>query len=77
MIKKIPEQSTAEKLALSLDNGDFKALKDVQKKYNFKDEESLLRFALVTLLRAEKNTVYIDEGGEKVGLQPNSSLLAE
>lgn len=63
------------KISLEMDNGDLQALKAVITKYNFKDEEAALRFALFVLLNAEKNVVYVDEGEKKVALSPAQKLI--
>ena len=65
-----------DQITLVINNGDLQAINDVISKYNFKDEESLLRFALVALLRSESNGIYIDENENKVFLQPSEKLLS-
>lgn len=42
-------------------NGDWKALKEITKKWNFKDEVAALRFALAVLTEAEDGTLQIGE----------------
>lgn len=65
------------KISLEIDNGDLEAITDVMEKYNFKDEESMIRFILFVLLKSENNTVYIDEGEKKVSLTPAAHLLKQ
>lgn len=66
---------TPPKIALEVDNGDLQAINEVMQKYNFKDEEAMIRFILFVLLKSEKNVVYIDEGDKKVALTPAQHLL--
>lgn len=42
-------------------NGDWAALQEITKKWNFKDEESALRFALAVLTQAEDGTLQIGD----------------
>lgn len=63
------------KISLEIDNGDLQAITEVMKKYNFKDEEAMIRFILFVLIKSENNTVYIDEGEKKVALTPAQHLL--
>jgi hypothetical protein len=63
------------KISLEIDNGDLQGLTEVMEKYKFKNEESLIRFALFTLLKAEGNTIFINEGDKKVGLTPAAHLI--
>jgi hypothetical protein len=75
-IKKLPE-STEHSITLSFDNGDLQALKDVIGKFNFKDEEAALRFALFVLLKSEDNGVTVTEGGNPTRYVPSQSSLKE
>lgn len=52
-------------------NGDWKALKEITKKWRFKDETSALRFALAVLTQAEDGTLQI--GDDTVS--PSEGLL--
>ena len=63
------------KIELTIDNGDLQALNQIIEKYNFKDDEAALRFALYVLLRSENNTVSVEEGGKKVNLVPSEKLI--
>ena len=77
-IKKIdPTTATPEDtITLKFDNGDFAALETIKKKWKFKDEESLLKFALAVLVKAEQNTVSIkNESGQDTSLKPSENLL--
>ena len=71
----IPAVDQSVSYRLVIDNGDLQAIKDVMDKYRFLDEEALGRFALYVLLKAEKNTVYIDEGDKKIALSPADRLV--
>lgn len=69
------EEKGSEKISLAIDNGDLEALTEVMEKYRFVNEEALFRYVLFVLLKAEKNTLYIDEGDKKVALSPADRLL--
>jgi hypothetical protein len=74
-IVKITE--TELELRLKVVNGDLTAIKNIKEKWNFKDKESVLRFALAILTKAtsSNNKVYIDENGKKTALVPGDALL--
>ncbi len=75
-IKRLPA-STATDIQLSIDNGDLRALEEIQAKWNFKDKESALRFALAILITAKTKTIKVtNEIGVDVSLTPSDSLLA-
>ena len=52
-------------------NGDWEALKEITKKWNFKDETSALRFALAVLTQAEDGTLRIGDSS----VSPTEGLL--
>ncbi|PIR54710.1 hypothetical protein COU74_03075 [Candidatus Peregrinibacteria bacterium CG10_big_fil_rev_8_21_14_0_10_36_19] len=62
-------------LAIEFDNGDLKALNDIQQKWKFKDKSSLLKFAMAVLLKAEKNTLKISVDGSETEVFPKEDLL--
>ena len=62
-------------LTLKFDNGDLTAIQEALAKYGFIGEEALFRFALYVLLRAEKNSVLVDQGDKKVILTPADELI--
>ncbi len=64
-------------MAFEIDNGDLEAIESVMTRYRFIDEQAMFRFALVTLLRAEKLGVYIDEGEQRIFLSPSKSIVKE
>lgn len=66
--------STEKKIYLEVDNGDLKALNLIKDIFGFNNFQSLLRFALVILLRADNKTVYIDENGKRVKLTPTKEV---
>ena len=54
---------------ISIDNGDLQAMKDVMEQYHFIDEQALMRYALVALLRASDNQVYVRDNGNIVAMK--------
>lgn len=63
-------------LNLTINNGDFVALRDAMKKFGFRDEESVLRFALAVLSKsATRSLSIIDQDGVRVNLSPSTDLL--
>lgn len=68
--------SDNDSITLKLDNGDFKVLNLVKQQWGFKDEESLLRFAIAILFKAENRAVTIkDSTGSEISLKPTADLL--
>jgi len=68
---------TETELTLVLDNGDRKIFESVKKDWNFKDEESLVRFAIAILSKSsdKKTVAYPDDSGELQVAKPQDSLL--
>lgn len=65
-------------LPLVFNNGDFTALKDAVERLGFKDEESLLRFALAVFAKsATRSFTVVDQNNKPVSLTPSPSLLKE
>ena len=60
---------------ISIDNGDLQALKDVMEQYHFIDEQALMRYALVALLRATDNQVYVRDNGNIVAMKLVEGLI--
>lgn len=60
---------------ITIDNGDLEALKDVMSQYSFINEEALLRYALVALLRSSDNNLYIKDNGNIVAMKVHESLI--
>jgi len=63
-------------LNLTVNNGDFEALQTVVRKLGFKDEESVLRFALAVLSKsATRSLSIVDKDGIRLNLTPSADLL--
>jgi hypothetical protein len=60
---------------ITIDNGDLQALKDVMEQYQFVDQQALLRYALVGLLRSEDNKLYIKNNSNIVAMNINETLI--
>lgn len=59
-----------------LENGDLKVLDEIKEKWNFKDRESVIRFALAVMSQAKGQALFVmDEKNEKKGLKPSDNLL--
>ena len=63
------------KLILTVNNGDYSAIKQALERTGFINEEALLRYMLVALLRTEDNKLYIKQNGTIVGLIPQTALI--
>jgi hypothetical protein len=73
ILKKGSPDSVTEEFEIN--NGDLKALQEIAREWGFRDEVSVLRFALAVLKQAPTHSVYVEnEEGEKVGLQPADHL---
>jgi hypothetical protein len=65
-------------LVLAVNNGDLDALRDAMKRFGFKDEESVLRYALAVLSKsATRSLSIIDQDGVRVNLNPSTELLRQ
>lgn len=61
---------------LNIDNGDLQALKDIMEQYGFIDVQALIRYALVALLRASDNKLYIKRDDDGItALNVSSELI--
>ena len=58
------------KLILELSNGDLVNLKDVLRRWNFKDEQSLLRFLLSILMETQDKELWIKSDDELIAIAP-------
>lgn len=56
-LKIISEEPNNGILTIQLDNGDYKVLMEIVKKWKFKDRENALRFALAILSDTENGTL--------------------
>lgn len=64
-------------LSIKLDNGDYRILKEIVKKWKFKDQESALRFALAVLDDTEEGSLCKNKGEEEFSiLRPTSQMKA-
>lgn len=72
-----PDISQLEGAIFNVDNGDLIALNKIKDQWNFKDKESVFRYALAVMVQAETHTLYIEKNGSKNSLAPNESLLKE
>jgi hypothetical protein len=75
-VREIPTEEK-EKLRLEIDNGELYSIKEVIKKWNFKDIQSFLRFSISLLLKTERTLLYIDVNGSPEGRIPAKHLLKE
>ena len=66
-----------EKLVLVLDNGDQIKLDEVINKWNFKDYQSFLRFAVSTMLLNEDNFLSIKLDGSLQDIKPPAHSLKD
>lgn len=69
--------STDQLLKLDFNNGDLEALRSTAQRLGFRNEESMLRFALAVMAQSEGRIVYVEKSDKKIGLQPSADLLAE
>ena len=68
-------EPTENELDLVVNNGDLRALRAIRERWGFKDEESVLRFALAVLSKTKQQVLYYqNEEGEKVGVEPSDSI---
>jgi len=71
----VRDESTEEALNLSIKNGDLVALREITKTWNFKDEESVLRYALAVMTIAKSKKLFIENYyGEKIELEPTDLI---
>lgn len=75
MAVKIIENSDPSKIILEIDNGDKEKLEQALEKWNFKDHQSLLRFAVSVLLLTEDHTLWINKDGNHKEIQPSDDLI--
>ena len=68
----------ADELALIINNGDRVAMKGTADRLGFKDEESLIRFALAVLAQsATRSVTIVNQSNERVSLNPSADLLTQ
>ena len=75
----VKAETTNDTIKLTLDNGDKKKFEEVLKEWNFKDEESLLRFFIsIAKESVDKKTVaYKDNTDSLNEVTPAQHLLRE
>ena len=72
----VPAPENPIELGLIINNGDFQALKKTVERLGFKDEESMLRFALAVLAQSATRSLKVtDTNGKEVTLNPSETLL--
>ncbi|MEI8295357.1 MAG: hypothetical protein WCG04_02395 [Alphaproteobacteria bacterium] len=63
-------------LTIKLDNGDYKVLNEIVKKWKFKDRESVLRYSLALLDVSERGNLFKrDKDGSEIALNPSDQLI--
>jgi hypothetical protein len=63
-------------LQLIINNGDLRALNQIKSKWGFKDNESILRFAIAALTLTDDGYLYAEhKDGTKRILKPADDLL--
>jgi len=71
----VKEKQEEGKLTLEFDNGDLQKLNEAMSKWNFKDYQSLARFAVSILLINEGKTFAVTEKGKTSELAPAKELI--
>jgi len=67
---------SAEELALIINNGDLASLRETMNRLGFKDEASMIRFALAVLAQAATRSItVISQNNARVSLSPSEDLL--
>ncbi len=69
--------SSSDKIILELDNGDCREFLNAISKWNFKDEESLIRFALSLLMLTENKYFQIKVDRVEKPIKPAPHLLRD
>lgn len=68
--------SSDNELILAVNNGDLEVLRDAMKRFGFRDEESVLRFALAVLSKSATRSLTITGlDGVRISLNPSTDLL--
>lgn len=60
---------------ITIDNGDLEALRGVMEQFGFVNEEAMLRYALVAMLNAGDNRLYIKRDGNVLAVNIAEKLL--
>lgn len=64
-----------DRLRLDVDNGDLEKLNQVIEKWNFRDYQSLMRFAISIMIVTEDNTLGIKSNGNIQPITPAREYL--
>lgn len=72
----IKEENETEVL-LKIDNGDFKKMREVLQRWNFKDEQAFLRFVVSALLETEDTKIGIFDKGILIPIIPAKHSLKD
>ena len=76
IVRNLPADNTGESLPMIFTNGDLDALGKAVARLGFKDEESLLRYALAVISKSATRTLtVIDQDGKSLALNPSDALL--
>ena len=71
----IKTNNDPETLQVNINNGDLKALNEIKEIWGFKDQESVLRFALAALKITGDGDLFALKDGAKRSLKPADELL--
>jgi len=76
IVRPTSSNTNSKELTLTFNNGDFEILRETAQRLGFRDEESMMRFALAALARSATRSLSItDQNGTKVNLNPSQELL--
>jgi uncharacterized protein YfaT (DUF1175 family) len=64
-------------MIIEMENGDKKAFEEIKNKWNFKDEEGVLRYMMSLLLKTEDNKLWIKANGQQTGVNPADELIVK
>lgn len=70
------QTSNFDGLFVGLSNGDKMAIEEAMQRWHFKDVESLIKFALAVLIKAENGKLSAQVEGSQINLIPSDSLLS-
>lgn len=71
----VKDQKTNNKLILEIDNGDLEKLDKALNKWNFKDYQSLLRFAVSVFILSDNNSISMQMDGVQQTITPAPDFL--
>jgi hypothetical protein len=70
------QTSSVEHLDLSINNGDFAALREAVQRLGFVNEEKMLRYLLAVISKSATRSLTItDQNGNKISLNPSPDAL--